>query len=137
MKAIKLKFLVELSPKVEYNEKNNYLMAKRSAAALLGATANSRASGWCRQIWKNVKYVQALIYKILVKDNEKDAEYLSLYNHLLKKKQNGLMENDCFKLEAKFTCLMASTMVTVLPVPGGPKMMYGIPGIPPLTIFST
>jgi hypothetical protein len=30
-------------------------MAKRSAAALLGATANSRASGWCRQIWKNMK----------------------------------------------------------------------------------
>jgi hypothetical protein len=30
-------------------------MAKRSAAALLGATANNRASGWCRQIWKHVK----------------------------------------------------------------------------------
>ena len=29
-------------------------------------------------------------------------------------------------------CLIASVMVTVFPVPGGPKIIYGIPGIPPV-----
>ena len=28
-------------------------------------------------------------------------------------------------------CLIASVMVTVFPVPGGPKIIYGIPGMPP------
>jgi len=79
VKAIKLTFLVELSPKVEYNGKKNYLylMAKRSAAALLGATANSRASGWCRQIWKHVK--NALQGSgDNVQENGQESEYLSL-----------------------------------------------------------
>ena len=32
---------------------------------------------------------------------------------------------------SELTCFIASTIVTVLPVPGGPKMMYGAPLIPP------
>ena len=35
------------------------------------------------------------------------------------------------------TCLMASTVVFVFPVPGGPKMIYGADPDVPLTMFST
>jgi hypothetical protein len=35
------------------------------------------------------------------------------------------------------TCRMASTRVTVFPVPGGPNTMYGMPDKPPLRMFLT
>jgi hypothetical protein len=52
-------------------------MAKRSAAALLGATANSRASGWWRQIWKHVKNALQGSGDNVQEDGQ-ESEYLSL-----------------------------------------------------------